>query len=312
MAAAPLRLTALPATDEHFALGEGPRWDAARDRLLWVDIARGLVLEGVLDGLVVTVTARHEVASTAGAVAFGTDGSMLVAAHQGLVHVAAGRTVTSPALLSSTTRFNDGAVDPSGRFLVGTLALERGSSTERLMRLEPEGALTLLDDDLGLSNGLGWSADGSRFFSTDTLRHVVYARDYDAATGAVGPREEWLRVEDGYPDGIAVDAEDHVWVAVWGAGEARRYSPHGELVAVVTVPAPHTSAVALAGPQLDVLVITTATEELDAQQLASSPASGRLFSTRVDVPGLPATPWRPCPLPSSLPSSDPTTLGEHP
>jgi sugar lactone lactonase YvrE len=302
MTATPLRLTASPAADERFALGEGPRWDSARGRLLWVDIDNGQVVEGRLNGLGLTVTARHEVAATAGAVAFAEDGTLLVAAHHGLTHLAPDGSSTTPDLLGSASRFNDGAVDPSGRFLVGTLALGESSSTEQLMRLERDGSLTVLDDDLGLSNGLAWSVDGAQFFSTDTLGHVIYVRDYDVETGAVGARRPWLTVEDGYPDGIAVDAEDHVWVAVWGAGEVRRHAPDGTLDTVVEVPAPHTSAVALAGPDLDVLVVTTAASELDAQQLASAPSSGQLFTTRVAVRGLVATPWRPCALPSSVPT----------
>jgi sugar lactone lactonase YvrE len=299
-------LTARPAGEDRYVLGEGPRWDPDRDRLLWVDIERGLVLEGVLDSEEVRCTRRHELPGTAGAVAFATDGSLLVAAHDRLVHLdSQGRSATA-ALLPPGRRFNDGAVDPAGRFLVGTLALDGGAHGQQLFRLERDGSVTVLDDDLTLSNGLAWSADGSWFYSVDTGRGQVFKREYDGATGDVGERLPWLSIDDGYPDGIAVDEADHVWVAVWGAGEVRRFSPEGRLEEVVSVPAPNTSAVAFAGSRRDKLVITTARSGLTESELKVAPASGQLFMTAVAVPGLPSSAWQRCPLPSS---PDPTTPG---
>jgi sugar lactone lactonase YvrE len=158
---------------------------------------------------------------------------------------------------------------------------------EWLKRLEPDGTVTTLDSDLGLSNGLAWSGDGSRMFSIDSFEHVVWVRDYDPATGAVGERAAFIRIEDGYPDGMCIDAEEHLWVAVYGRGEVRRISPAGEVVAVVKVPAPQTTSAAFAGPGLDTLVITTGSVELSEGELAEFPDSGRLFIARVGVRGLP-------------------------
>jgi sugar lactone lactonase YvrE len=102
-----------------------------------------------------------------------------------------------------------------------------------------------------------------------------------------------LHLDDGYPDGLCADAEGHLWIAIWSRGEVRRFNPLGELVGRVDVPAPHTSSVAFAGPDLDVLVITSATDELDDAQLAAYPHSGRLFIARVDTVGSPVPPWNP-------------------
>jgi sugar lactone lactonase YvrE len=115
-------------------------------------------------------------------------------------------------------------------------------------------------------------------------------RDYDPATGSTGTRTEHLGV-DGLPDGITVDAEDHLWVAVFGAGEVRRFAPDGTHVATVRVPAPHSTSAALVGPDLRTLLVTTGSAELDDAGRAANPLSGRLFTTRVEVPGVPATPW---------------------
>ena len=129
-------------------------------------------------------------------------------------------------------------------------------------------------------------------FSVDTLARTVSVRVYDESSGAVGPRRVHLRLEDGFPDGITMDAADHLWVAVWGGSEVRRYAPDGALVDRVATGAPHTSSVAFAGDDLRLLVITTATSELDEAQLRAHPDSGRLFTARADVPGLPVAPWQ--------------------
>jgi sugar lactone lactonase YvrE len=287
--------TATPASTERFRLGEGPVWDAARDRLLWVDIEGGAVLEGVLDGDTITVTGRVGFDTMVGAVAVATDGTLLVAAQEQLVvRHPDGTRSDGPRVIpaGAARRLNDGGTDPAGRFLVGTLSLGGPSQREVLVRLEADGRLTVLDDDLSLSNGLAWSSDGRRMFSVDTLARTVSVRDYDVGSGAVGPRRVHLRLEDGFPDGIAMDAADHLWVAVWGGGEVRRYAPDGALADRVATGAPHTSSVAFAGDDLRVLVITTATSELSEEQLQSHPDSGRMFTARVNVPGLPVASWQ--------------------
>jgi sugar lactone lactonase YvrE len=287
--------TATPATSERFRLGEGPLWDAPRDRLLWVDIEGGAVLEGVLEAGAVTVTGRVEFGQMVGAVAAAADGTLLVAAQERLVVVRPdGARDDGPRVVPAgeRRRLNDGGTDPAGRFLVGTLSLAGPSEREMLVRLEVDGRLTVLDDDLALSNGLAWSVDGRRMFSVDTLRGTVSVRDYDPGSGAVGPRRVHLRLEGGFPDGIAMDAADHLWVAVWGGGEVRRYAPDGALVERVATGAPHTSSVAFAGPDLRVLVVTTATSELTEAQLRAHPDSGRMLTVPVEVPGLPVAPWR--------------------
>jgi sugar lactone lactonase YvrE len=285
---------ATPATTERFRLGEGPLWDAPRDRLLWVDIEGGAVVKGTLDAGGITVTDRIAFDGMVGAVTVAADGTLLVAAQERLVVVHAdGRREDGPRVVPAgeRRRLNDGKTDPAGRFLVGTLSLGEPSQREVLVRLEHDGGLTVLDDDLALSNGLAWSADGRRMFSVDTLRRTVSVRDYDPGSGAVGSRRVHLRLEDGFPDGIAMDAAGHLWVAVWGGGEVRRYAPDGTLVDRVVTGAPHTSSVAFAGQELRTLVITTATSELSDDRLRAHPGSGRLFTVPVDVPGIPVASW---------------------
>jgi sugar lactone lactonase YvrE len=189
---------------------------------------------------------------------------------------------------ASGRRLNDGKPDPAGRFVVGTLSLTGdASSSEELFVVRAEG-LDRIDADLTLSNGLAWSADGGTLYSVDTNRRVVFRRPWSVADGTWGERTTHLSFATGYPDGICLDAEEHLWAAMWGLGEVRRYAPDGALVTTISVPAPHTSSVAFAGPDLDVLVITTASRDLAGDDLARHPAAGALFTVRPGVRGLPA------------------------
>lgn len=279
--------TAAVASEQTFTLGEGPFWDGPRERLLWVDVDQGAVHEGRLDGDRVTVTVSDHRDRTVGAVVCSAAGDLLVAGAQTLLTTPETRIVPAGA----RRRLNDGACDPAGAFLVGTLALGDPTGLETLVRVEPGGTLTVLDDDLSLSNGLCWSPDGTLLYSVDSVPGIVWVRSYDATGGVAGPRREWLRITDGLPDGLCADADGHLWIAVWGAGEVRRFTPDARPAGVLTVPAPHTTSVAFVGPALDRLLITTATAGLSTEQLAAYPMSGRLFLADVGVAGLPVTPW---------------------
>jgi sugar lactone lactonase YvrE len=276
-------------------LAEGPLWDPIRARLLWVDIRRGRVYSADLspDGLL-EICDELALDETIGAVAVSPSGAWLIAgAEQLYVRDEDGAVHPGPRMLTSAParRLNDGKPDPLGRYLVGSLSLAGPSNQEKLLQVDLDGSITTIDDDLTLSNGLAWSRDGSRLYSIDTERRIVFVRAYDVASGRVGPRSVHLFVDDGYPDGMCMDAEEHLWIAMWGLGRVHRYSPTGELVASIDVPAPHTSSVAFAGPDLDVLVITTATQDLDDEQLELFPHSGRIFTVRPGVRGLPQPLW---------------------
>jgi sugar lactone lactonase YvrE len=261
-----------------------------------VDSAAGNVHTGHLDGDRVVADAGLHVDRTVGAVVCSDDGRLLVAGRTALAEVGLDGSISrGTPLLPPSSRFNDGKCDPAGAFLVGSLFLDGGAAprSEVLLRIGPDGSATTLDDDLTLSNGLGWSPDGTVFYSTDTIARKVYRRPYDPATGAVGDREVFLHVDGGVPDGMAIDADGHLWVAVWGAGEVRRFTPDGVQTGVVKVDAPHSSSAAFAGPDRDLLVITSARWDLSDERLAANPLSGRIFTVRVGVAGLPVAAWRP-------------------
>lgn len=281
-------------TSSHF-LGEGPLWDPIRWRLLWVDILDGTIYAGTLRGDdTIEIVERVQLhGETVGAVGISAGGEWIVAGRERLYFRSPDGVLTAgPQIIEAGQgrRLNDGKADPAGRYLVGTLSMQGPSTTEALMAIDHEGHVQTLDSDLTLSNGLAWSRDGETLYSIDTERRVVFSRGYNA-DGSTGKRIEHLTFDDGYPDGMTIDAEDHLWIAMWGLGQVRRYSPEGRLTDVIDVPAPHTSSVAFAGPDLNVLVITTARQDLTPEQTARYPLSGHLFTARPAVPGQPVGLW---------------------
>lgn len=276
-------------------LAEGPFWDPIRERLHWVDIRRGRVYSAELTRQdLLEIRDEIQLDETVGAVAASASGALLIAGAERLyVRDDTGTVHPGPRLFSDggRRRLNDGKPDPLGRYVVGSLSLSGPSNSQQLFQIGTDGTVGIIDDDLTLSNGLAWSRNGSLMYSVDTERSVVFVRAYDVASGRVGPRSVHLRFNAGYPDGMCMDAEEHLWIAMWGLGRVDRYSPAGELVASIEVPAPHVSSVAFAGGDLEVLVVTTATQDLSDDKLSKFPHSGRVFTVRPGVRGLPQPLW---------------------
>jgi sugar lactone lactonase YvrE len=284
-----------PAKTEINILAESPIWDPVRAVMHWVDIRRGLVFTGEFgsEGTLRAID-RTDLSGQVTALAVAETGDWVLAIDNGLVRRSPSGVLTpGPAALPADPgrRLNDGKPDPAGRFVVGSLSLAAPSVSEVLVRLQEDGSLHTIDDDLTLSNGLAWSLDGATMYSVDTLRRVIYRRSYDARSGEVGLRSPFVQLDDGYPDGICLDAEDHLWVAVWAGGRVDRFAPDGRRVASIFVPAPHVSSVAFGGPDLQTLIITTATQNLEDAELRRFPHSGRLFTCAPGVSGAQPALW---------------------
>ncbi|MET0929235.1 MAG: SMP-30/gluconolactonase/LRE family protein [Aeromicrobium sp.] len=283
----------VPVTEPRFTLAEGPVWDAARERILWVDIIEGTVLVGRLSGDGIEIEAEHDFETYVGTTVPATDGSLLVAGTRTLTRLdpdGTRRTSAPEPSVGPRDRFNDGICDAQGRLLIGTLSLPKDHRDQRLLQVDGS-SVRVLEDDLGLANGMAFSPDDSLLYTVDSVPGRVWVRSYDHATGAPGERELLIDLPDVTPDGMCVDAEGHLWIAIWGGGQVRRYSPAGDLVDVIELPAPHVTSVAFVGPALDRLVVTTARSELSDTQLGAHPLSGALFLTRPGVSGLPTHPW---------------------
>lgn len=278
--------------DVRAELGEGPVWDAARKRLLFVDIMRGHVHEfDPASGSDRVVAAAQPV----GAVAPTERGDWIVAARDGFYRldpVTAALTLVAPIEADDpTTRMNDGYVDARGRFWAGTMSTTSAGARGSLYRLDPDGEVTRVLSGVTISNGIDWSPDGQVMYYADTGIGRVDAFDFDESTGAIRGRRPFLAVTgaDGSPDGLIVDAEGSVWIAFWNGSAVRRYRADGTLDVTVDLPVSRVTKCAFGGPELADLYITTASIGLDAAGRAAEPAAGGLFHVRPGVQGRPAT-----------------------
>ncbi|MDX2974056.1 SMP-30/gluconolactonase/LRE family protein, partial [Kribbella solani] len=182
----------------------------------------------------------------------------------------------------SWMRTNDAKCDPYGRLWVGTMADDASPRTGSLYRISADWTRTTVLTGVSISNGLGWSPDGRRMYYIDSPIKTVDLLDYDPSTGNAVARRVLIDTAEyaGMPDGMAVDAEGCLWVAFFGGGAVRRFSPGGSLLTTIEVPDRYVTSCAFAGPELDHLVITTG-------QGPDSAAGGNLFVARPGVPGLP-------------------------
>ncbi|MGI5146805.1 SMP-30/gluconolactonase/LRE family protein [Plantactinospora sp. CA-294935] len=277
-------------TDPCCQHAEGPVWDPRTDRLLWVDMLAGDVL---------TMTPgtervdRHHVDTVAAVVRPRTEDGYLVAIERGFLFTDAQlRPVrrlpdlwTDPDL-----RMNEGGVDPAGRFYCGSMAYDTRPGAAALYRMDADLVARRVLADVTISNGIAWSPDGTLTYYVDTPTQRIDVFDYDPDEAMLTGRRPFVRIEpaDGAPDGLTVDAEGGVWIALWGGGEVRRYAPDGRLDVRVPLPARQVTACTFGGPELRDLYVTTSRLGLDDPE----PAAGALFRASPGVAGLPVTPFR--------------------
>lgn len=280
---------ATPALDTRAGHAEGPMWDARRDELLWVDQFAGLVHRATWSGTRLELVTTYSLGVPVGAVVpvADPDGGWLVAAGLGFGRLGVDGGLTMLAEPETdTNRMNDGKCDPYGRFLAGSMAWTAAAGAGNLHRWADGDVETLLSD-VTVSNGLAWSADGSAMYYIDTPTRRVDVFDY-APEGRPANRRQAVAIEEdhGSPDGMCIDDEGCLWVAMWGGGTVRRYAPTGEPLAVVTVAdAPQVSSCAFAGNRL---FITTSQERYTDEDKARHPNAGRLFTVELPVGGPPA------------------------
>jgi sugar lactone lactonase YvrE len=262
---------------------EGPVWV---DRLHWVDMLAGDVLSLGPDG---TVDRRH-VGSVVAALRPRTSGGFVYAVERGFaLDDGVGTPVRALPELWTTdaVRMNEGGCDPDGRFYCGSMAYDETPGAASLYRLDPDGSVTAVMRDLTVSNGLEWSPDGRLAYYVDSATGRIDVLDYERERGLTN-RRPFVVIETGAPDGLTVDAEGGIWVAIWGGGAVHRYTPEGLLSEVIELPATQVTACTFGGADLDVLFITTSREGLPA---SDEPAAGALFRVRPGVAGRPVRPF---------------------
>jgi len=276
-------------SEEVAELGEGARWDAERGELLWVDIMAGVLRRAVEDGAGLHTVAELSIGEPLGAVAPLASGEgWLCAAGRGFRHLAPDGTVTR--LLDTEpedVRMNDAACDPEGRFWAGSMAYDQRPGGGRLLRCDPDGTVHVMLPRADIANGIGWSPDGRTLYHADSGTKVVTAYDPGTMEGTV-----LIRPEHGSPDGLTVDAEGALWVALHGAGEVRRYAPDGSTLSVWPLPVSQPTSVAIGGASGRRLFVTTAWENMTPQQRAGEPDAGRVFAADAGVSAPGVRPYR--------------------
>jgi sugar lactone lactonase YvrE len=279
-------------------LGEGARWDPRTGALLWVDITGGTLFVEDVDAAGEAVPAgRWEVTTTLGAVVPVDDhDGWLLAAGRGFFHLRPDGSVREVrGVVPEGHRMNDAAADPAGRVFAGSLDVDAAVGAGRLWCLERDGTVSCVLTGLTIPNGIGWSPDGAVMYVVDSLAPAVFAYDYEPATGALGRRRTFAAYGpgEGLPDGLTVDADGGVWVAVYDGARVERYAPDGRRLGAVEVPERQVTSCCLRGSHDATLWITTATEHWTDEERAARPDAGRLWAAPTAARGVPASPFRP-------------------
>jgi sugar lactone lactonase YvrE len=264
--------------DARAELGEGPVW-------------RGLVYRY---DPATRASRTFPVDTQVGAVALTDSGDLVLAVRDGFARLDLDtgrvRMIADVEADRPDQRMNDGTCDPAGRFWAGTMAFDKRPGAGALYRLDLDGRVHTMLRDITISNGLDWSDDGRLMYYIDTPTRSIDVLEFDVATGAIANRRSLVRVPrgEGWPDGLTLDADGYIWVALWSGGAVRRYAPDGRLDRVLPVPATHPTSCAFGGPDLGDLYVTTAATALTPEERLRQPLAGGLFRCRPGVQGRPA------------------------
>lgn len=277
--------------DVRATLGEGPVWVVTEQALYWVDIPEQRIFRwSQADGLRIIAVEQHVCSLLPRA-----GGGFVGGCYDGFIALDDAFAVThigNPEPEIAGNRFNDAKIDRAGRLWAGTMDRTEAKAGGSLYRLDPDRSWEQIDSGYRVTNGPAFSHDGRVMYHTDSALQTVYAFHVDDK-GQAHERRVHLRFGrgEGYPDGMTVDAEDCLWIAFWDGWCVRRFSPAGELLATLQVPAQRPTSVAFGGPKLDRLFITSAARGLTPEDLERQPQAGGLFVTRPGVCGIAEMPF---------------------
>ena len=277
-------------------LGECPLWDTRTGTLYWVDFTACTVFaQGTGAGQATAI----DVGTQVSCVGLTEDPQVLIAGLRTGWHLLDVRTggltfLADPEADRPDCRFNDGAVDPAGRFWTGSVEDSQARPVGRLYRLDSDGRYTTHDKGFYCSNGIDWSPAGQWMYFVDSAERVIYRYAFDLESGAVTDRQVFAGTSSlpGVPDGLAVDAAGDIWCAFWGGAHVTRFTPGGAVAETVRMPVLQPSSVAFGGPGLSTIYITSASVDLTEDELAEWPLSGAVLSLAVSTAGRPAVPFR--------------------
>jgi len=281
--------------DAHAHVGEGPTWDAEAYKLIWIDIVGNIVHRYN------PTTGEDEsidVGQPVGAAAPRAAGGIVLALRDGfgILDIASGdvQMIAHTEADNPGNRMNDGACDSAGRFWAGTMSFDVEPGAGALYRLDTDHRVTKVLGCVTISNGLGWSLDDAKMYYIDSPTQGVDVFDYDPSSGQVENRRRLIDIPEqvGLPDGMMVDAEGFLWVALFGGGAVHRYSAEGRLDRVIDLPASQITKCVFGGEDLSDLYITSAAYKLSKKELEDQPHAGALFRCRPGPRGRPSYSFR--------------------
>ncbi len=271
-------------------LGEGPIWVEAESALYWVDIKAPAINRYRPE---TGATDTWPMPERIGCIAKRRDAAGFVAGCKTgfkFVDPAAGtfKAIGDPEPDLPDNRFNDGVCDAAGRFWAGSMDDSEGQPTGKLYRLDSDLSWRAMDDGYVVTNGPAFSTDGRTCYHADTFKRLIYA--FDVTDDGLANKRVHIEFPDGagYPDGLTIDAENHLWAGHWDGWRLTRFAPDGRVDRIIEMPVGRVTKCAFGGPDLDALYVTTATIGLGAEARAKQPLAGGLFRVDAGVRGLPA------------------------
>lgn len=272
-------------------LGENPVWSAAEQALYWIDIPAGRLHRHLPGG------GDHawQVGAEVHALALDAAGGRLLAIDDRLLRFdVASQSLTEVQRFADwnpACRFNDCICDRAGRLWIGSMDRKGDRPLGRLYRISAGAGAEVMLDGFTICNGPAFSLTDGQLYIADSPRRVVY-RTRLGSDGTPGEMQPFTRfgADEGYPDGMAIDAQDHLWIAHYDGGRVSRFDPRGVRVAAIRFPVARVTACTFGGPDLKTLFVTTASAGLSAKELRDQPEAGGLYAVAMDVAGVPANP----------------------